>query len=180
MACNKLKRTIRAGHICINTHNTTRIRAFVSGTPQAWSRSGKGAWFFFRTKAEVRPCPLGRLLETGGGLVYSVRLSERRPLTTSRQLVGAPSLRRPPPPPPIYRSRSSFFSFSSRRRTTLVDDADSRPRHLRHRFPFFFRTGSSRPPLWPCSNEGQDRLRVKRDIPTRTTFGGSRSLLWCS
>lgn len=109
MACNKLKRTIRAGHICINTHNTTRIRAFVSGTPQAWSRSGKGAWFFFRTKAEVRPCPLGRLLETGGGLVYSVRLSERRPLTTSRQLVGAPSLRRPPPPPPIYRSRSSFF-----------------------------------------------------------------------
>lgn len=76
---------------------------------QAWSRSGKGAWFFFRTKAEVRPCPLGRLLETGGGLVYSVRLSERRPLTTSRQLVGAPSLRRPPPPPPIYRSRSSFF-----------------------------------------------------------------------
>lgn len=105
---------------------------------QAWSRSGKGAWFFFRTKAEVRPCPLGRLLETGGGLVYSVRLSERRPLTTSRQLVGAPSLRRPPPPPPIYRSRSSFFSFSSRRRTTLVDDADSRPRHLRHCFPLFF------------------------------------------
>lgn len=66
-----------------------------------------------------------------------------------------------------------FFSFSSRRRTTLVDDADSRPRHLRHCFPlFFFSTGSSRPPLWPCSNEGQDRLRVKRDIPTRTTFGG--------